>query len=111
MEGKYPFGTRVERLDPFTNMLLAGTVMDIPFPDDLSMDTAFLYTILFDNGTSTSIPLSEMADIIPKPLVDIAPSNSQDSLLPPFLCLDSKITYKHNRMYHKGYLNLQDGVY
>ena len=76
MEGKYPFGTRVERLDPFTNMLLAGTVMDIPFPDDLSLDTALSYTILFDNGTSMSIPLLEMADIIPKPPVDIATSDS-----------------------------------
>jgi hypothetical protein len=31
-EEKYPLGTRVERIDPTTNMLLAGTVMDIPFP-------------------------------------------------------------------------------
>ncbi len=111
MKEKYPPGTRVERLDPSTNMLLAGTVMDIPVPDDLSLDTAPSYTILFDNGTSTSIPLSEMADIIPKPPVDVAPSNSQDSLLPPFLCLNSKITYEHDRTYHKGYLGLQDGVY
>jgi hypothetical protein len=110
MEDKYPPGTRVERLDPSTNMLLAGTVMDIPFPDDLSLDTAPSYTILFNNSTSTSIPLSEMANIIPKPLVDIATSDSQDSLLPPFLCLNSKITYAHNGTYHKGYLGLQDGV-
>ncbi len=85
--------------------------MDIPFPDDLSLDNAPSHTILFDNGTSLSIPLSEMADIIPKPLVDIATSNSQDSLLPPFLCLNSKITYKHDGQYHKGYLGLQDGMY
>ncbi len=52
-----------------------------------------------------------MADIIPKPPVDIAPSDSQDSLLPQFLWLSSKITYKHNGTYHKGYLGLQDGVY
>jgi hypothetical protein len=64
MEEKYPLRTQVERLDPSTNMLLVGTVMDIPFPDDLSLDTAPSYTILFDNGTSTSIPLLEMADII-----------------------------------------------
>jgi hypothetical protein len=53
------------------------------------------YTILFDNGTSASIPLSEMPTIIPKPPVDIDSSDSQDSLLPPFLWLNSKITYEH----------------
>jgi hypothetical protein len=37
MEEKYPPGTRVERMDPSTNMLLASTVMDIPLPiDDLA---------------------------------------------------------------------------
>jgi hypothetical protein len=111
MEEKYPPGTQIESLDPSTNMLLVGTVIDITFPDDLSLDNAPSYTILFDNGTSTSIPLSEMADIIPKPLVDIAPSDSQDSLLPLFLCLNSKITYEHGGMYHKGSLGLQDGMY
>ncbi len=30
MEEKYPPGTRVERIDPSTNILVAGTVMDIP---------------------------------------------------------------------------------
>ncbi len=57
------------------------------------------------------IPLLEMADIIPKPPVDIATSDSQYSLIPPFLCLNSKITCTHDGMYHKGYLSLQDGVY
>jgi hypothetical protein len=85
--------------------------MDIPFPGDLSLDTALSYTILFNNGISMSIPLSEIADIIPKPPVDIATSNSQDSLLPPFLGINSKITYEHNRTYHNGYLGLQDSVY
>jgi len=111
MEEKYPPRTWVERLDPSTNMLLAGTVMDIPFPDDLSLDTASTYTILFNNSTSTSIPLLEMADIIPKPQVDITTSDFQDSLLPPFLRQNSIITYKHNGQYHKGYLGLQDGMY
>jgi hypothetical protein len=53
MEEKYPPGTQVERLDPSTNVPLAGIVMDIPFPDDLSLDTVPSYIILFDNGTST----------------------------------------------------------
>jgi hypothetical protein len=96
MEEKYPPGTWVERLDPSTNMLLVSTVMDIPFPGDLSLDTTVSYTVFFNNGISMSIPLLEMADIIPKPPVDIATSNSQDSLLPPFLGLNSKITYEHN---------------
>ncbi len=55
MEKKYPPSTRVERIKPTTNMILAGTVMDIPLhsnPDGLAM-----YLILFNNGTSASFPL------------------------------------------------------
>jgi hypothetical protein len=67
IEEKYPPGTRVEQLDPSTNILLSSTVMDIPFPatslspDSLSMDLN--YTILFNNGTTSSIPLQEMASV------------------------------------------------
>jgi hypothetical protein len=56
--------TRVERLDPSTNILVSGTFMDIlfpstsPSPNSLSMDLN--YTILFDNGTTASIPLQDM---------------------------------------------------
>jgi hypothetical protein len=44
-------------------MLLSGTVMDIPFPPTDSSSSSddihdWSYTILFDNGTTTSIPLS-----------------------------------------------------
>ena len=89
--------------------------MDIPFPGDSSPDDSRAlspsYTILFDNGTSASIPLRDMASIIPKPPIDIASSDSQDSLLPPFLRLNSKITYEHDGQYHKGYLHKTDGVY
>jgi hypothetical protein len=92
-EKKCPPRAWLECFDPSTKMLLVGTLMDIPFPDDLLMNGAPSYTILFDNSTSISVPLSEMATIIPKPPVDISPSDSQDSLLPPFLCLNSKITY------------------
>ena len=61
-EEKYPPGTRVERIDLSTNMLLAGTVMDNPFPSDVSdPDAKIFYTILFDNGTSASVPLSDMS--------------------------------------------------
>jgi hypothetical protein len=116
IEELYPPGTRVERIDPSSKMLLAGTVMDIPSistvsSSDDSSDPSYSYTILFDNGTSTSIPLHEMASIIPKPLVDIDSSNSQDSLLPLFLWLNSKITYEHDRQYRKGFLGKRHGIY
>jgi len=93
-------------------MLLAGTVMDIPFSTAVTNDVSTVsYTILFDNGTSALIPLSEMAALIPAPPVDVAPFHSQDSLLPPFLRLNSKITYEHEGQYHKGYLGKRDGVF
>jgi hypothetical protein len=101
IEELYPSGTRVEHIDPSSKMLLAGTVMDIPSiptlpsSDDPS-NPSYSYTMLFDNGTSVSIPLGEMPSIIPKPPIDIDSSNSQDSLLPPFLWLNSKITYEHD---------------
>jgi hypothetical protein len=111
----YPPGTRVECIDPISHMLLAGTVMDIPLTVDSSTDVSSnstpSYTVLFDNGTSASIPLRDMASIIPKPPIDVDPSDSQDSLLPPFLRLHSKITYEHDGQYHKGYLGQLDGVY
>ena len=102
VEELYPPGTWVERIHPSSKMLLAGTtVMNIPSistvsSSDDSSDPSYSYTILFDNGTSASIPLSEMPTIIPKPPVDIDSSDSQDSLLPPFLWLNSKITYEHD---------------
>ncbi len=52
-----------------------------------------------------------MAPIIPKPPVDIDSFDFQDSLLPPFLRLNSKITYKHDGQYHNGFLGKPDGVY
>jgi hypothetical protein len=116
-EEKYPPGTRVERLDPVSGMLLSGTVMDIPFPleafkssDNDRRDLP--YTILFDNGTTVLIPLSQMAALIPPPLM--TPSGhdgSTKSLFPPLLRLNSPITFEHNGQYHKGYLGQQDGVY
>ncbi len=57
-EEKYPPGTRVEQMDPASNMLLSGTVMDIPFSSDVSDESnVWSYMVLFDNGTTTSIPL------------------------------------------------------
>ena len=97
-EEPFPPGTRVEHLDPSTNMLLMGTVMDIP----LSLDSlgSPSYQILFDNGTSASIPLSEMASSIPAaPLPALVPTDSSHDgsspLLPPFLSVNSRVTYEH----------------
>jgi hypothetical protein len=71
-EEKYPAGTRVECIDPKTNMLLAGMVMDIPFPLDSTGDTSIPNnTILFNNGSTASIPLEQMAGIIPAPPINV----------------------------------------
>jgi hypothetical protein len=107
IEKKYPPGTLIKRIDPTTNMLLAGTVMDIPLhsdPDGLAM-----YLILFDNGTSASFSLADMASLIPHPPISgdgiSIPSSDNDSLvLPPFLQIGSRITYEHKGTYHKGFL-------
>ncbi len=85
-EEKYPPGTCVEHVDPASNMLLAGTVMDILFPSSGSGDeSTYNYTVLFDNGTTAIIPLSEMALIILAPLVQVRTLISQDSLISPIL--------------------------
>ena len=52
----YPPGTRVEWINPTTNMLLAGTMMDIPL--SMTPSDSHSYQILFDNGTSASISLT-----------------------------------------------------
>jgi hypothetical protein len=112
VEEPYPPGNRVERVNPTSNRLLADTVMDIPFPTSPSDPSlAASYTVLFDDGTSASIPLLDMAAIISKPPVNITATDPASSLLPPFLQLNSKITYEHDGQYHKGYLSQVDGVY
>jgi hypothetical protein len=94
MEEKYPPGIRIEGVDPSTNMLLSGAVMDIPFPRT-SADSPpcnLSDMVLFENGSTVSIPLQDMASLIPPPPVH--PSSvgdslsSEDSLLPPFLCIN-----------------------
>jgi hypothetical protein len=96
---KYPPGTCMERVSPATNMPVSGTVMDIPFPievPDSTTDMADLpYTILFDDDTTASIPLSRMVNLIPPPLVQLAAADGSDSLLPPFLRLNSHIIFEH----------------
>ncbi len=74
-------------------------------------DSLQTYTILFDNGTTASEPLNEMASLIPPPPVDVCNLASQDSLLPPFLHLNSKITFEHEGQYHEGFLGKCDGCF
>ncbi len=80
-------------------MLVLGTVMDIPFLINVSNSTGdaydLPYTILFNNGTTASIPLLQMADLIPSPPIIPSIVDDSDALLPPFLQLNSCITYKH----------------
>jgi hypothetical protein len=96
-------------------MLVSGTVMNIPFPievSDSTMDMTDLpYTILFNDGTTASIPLSQMANLIPPPPVQLTAADGSDYLLPPFLRLNSCITFEHKGQYHKGYLGQLNGVY
>jgi hypothetical protein len=67
--------------------------MDIPFlSSGFSDESTYNYIVLFDNGITASISLSETALIIPAPLVQVSMLDSQDSLLPPFLQLNAKIT-------------------
>ncbi len=107
VEELYPPGMRVEQLDPATNMLLVGMVMDIPLSTAPLGST--LYHILFNNGTSASIPFAEMESLIPAPPLPSStptdsPSDGSSSLLPPFLSVNSRITYEHDGAYHKGFL-------
>ena len=96
-------------------MLLAGTVMDIPFPtavaDNNLSNSPRPYNVMFDNGMTTSIPLLDMSDLILEQPVNIDASNSQDYLLLPFLHLNSKNTYKHEGLHLKGFLGEQIKVY
>ncbi len=81
--------------------------MDIP----LNPTTTPHYLIQFNNGTtsSISIPASKMQSLIPKLDVDMSDSSH---LLPPFLRLNSKITFEHEGQYHKGFLTQSsNGVY
>ncbi len=101
----YPPGIRIEENNANSNVLRSGTVMDIPLDPTMSPH----YLIQIDDGTTKSVPASKMSSLIPQPSIDPSDSNH---LLPPFLSLNSKITYKHDGQYHKGYLSkLPDGGY
>ena len=81
--------------------------MDIPL-DPTSLP---LYLVLFDGGSTKSVPTRDMPSFIPKPHTNASDSDLSH-FLPPFFCLNSKITLDHEGQYHKGYLTkLADGVY
>jgi hypothetical protein len=61
--------------------------MDIPVGATLPPH----YLIQFDDGTTKSVPAADMSSLIPKALVDVSDSTH---LLPPFLQLNSKITFE-----------------
>jgi hypothetical protein len=73
-------GTRVAKVHPTSGRTLLGTIMDIPLDPNMSPH----YLILFDDGTSSSIPAADMPDLIPKPSIDVSVNIH---LLPPFLRL------------------------
>jgi hypothetical protein len=103
-------------MDPTSNMLISSTVMVIPFPIDISVSSLddvhnWPYMILFDNGTTALILLSQMSGLISPPPVSPSPSHGTDALLPLFLQLNSRITYEHEGQYHKGWFGQRDSVY
>jgi hypothetical protein len=107
MEEAYPPGTWAECLDATINLLLAGTVVVMDIPLSVNTSGSPLYQILSDNGTTASIPLAETSSLIPPPpIFDDSPTSQSlgPSLLPPFLAVGSQITYKHEGIYHTGYL-------
>jgi hypothetical protein len=94
----YPPGTQIKGPSSSNdNITWSGTVMDI----SLDPTTSLHYLIQFDNSTTKLIPASKMPSLIPKSHNTTFHSSH---LLPPFLHLNSKITFKHEGRFHKGYL-------
>jgi hypothetical protein len=102
----YPPGTRIEEPNSSKDDIpCSGTVVNIPMDPSISPK----YLVQFNGGTTKSIPASKMASLIPKPRN--SPSGTSH-LLPPFLRLNSKITFEHKGRYHKSYLlKTLDGPY
>jgi hypothetical protein len=51
-----------------------------------------------------------MAGMILLPPINVDDPDSNASRLPPFLGLNSIITFEHDGQYHKGFLRQHDGV-
>jgi hypothetical protein len=79
--------------------------MDIPIYQDAQESLGE------SNGTTFSVPLSDMAGMNPSPPVREETPAASNDLLPPFLQLNSKIMYEHDGQYHKGFLGIRNGVY
>jgi len=58
----------VERQDPVTRVLQAGTVMDIPMDTSKSDDDRL---VQFDDATTVSIPVTDMPSLVPTPPVSL----------------------------------------
>jgi hypothetical protein len=56
-------------------------------------------------------PPFQMTSLIPPPPVSPSIPSGADALLPPFLQLNSRITFEHEGQYHKGFLGQCNGVY
>jgi hypothetical protein len=95
----YPTGTRIEEPSSSNDDITwSGILIDIP----LDPTTCPHYLIQFDDSTTKLVPASKMPSLIPKPHDTTSDSSH---LLPPFLRLNSKITFKHKKcQFHKGYL-------
>jgi hypothetical protein len=92
-------------LNPTSGLTRAGTVMDIPFDSKKSPH----YLILIDDSTTCSVSTADMEYLIPKPTVN---TTTLSHLLLSFLQLGSKITFKKDRQFHKGFLGQSsDDVY
>jgi hypothetical protein len=101
----YPPGMQVLDVNPTSGLTRAGTVVDIPF----DATTSPHHLILLNDGTTCSISAADMESLIPTPTVN---TTNKSHLLPPFLQLGSKITFKKDGQYHKGFLGQSsDEVY
>ncbi len=101
----YPPWARVEELNSTLELTRAGTVMDILF--DLSSSPQYL--IIFDNGTTCSVLSQDMPALIPTQVTSVLDTSH---LLPQFLDICSKIMFKHESQFHKGFLSkTPDGMY
>jgi hypothetical protein len=94
-----------DKVNQVTEHTRLGMVIDIPLDPELSLH----YMILFDDGTSSSVPVVSMLELIPKPIVN--PTDTSHLLL-PFLQIESKITLEQDGHSHEGFLTQSsDGVY
>jgi hypothetical protein len=76
----YPPGTRIEEPSSSNNSICSSTIMDIPLDPTRSPQ----YLILFDNGSTKSVPARDMSSIIPKPHTNASNSDCHTFFLRSF---------------------------